>query len=56
MSRSLFGSVVDPHHFDTDLDSAYRPDADPMSDFYIMRIRFRIQLITLMSIRILIFI
>jgi hypothetical protein len=41
----LYGSVVDP-------DSTYHPDADPDSDFYLMRIRIRIQLITLMRIRI----
>jgi hypothetical protein len=28
-------SVVDPHHFETDPE----PDADPDSDFYLMRIR-----------------
>jgi hypothetical protein len=31
-------SVVDPHHFDADLDFIYHPDADPDYDFYLMRI------------------
>jgi hypothetical protein len=33
---------VDPHQFDTDPDSTDHPDADPDSDFYLMRIRFRL--------------
>jgi hypothetical protein len=41
-----FISVVDPHHFDADLDSIYHPDvdldADPDSDFYLMEIQIRI--------------
>jgi hypothetical protein len=27
-------SVVDPHHYDTDPDRTYHPDADPDSDFF----------------------
>ncbi len=46
--------VVDPHHIDADLNSTYLldvdPDADPDSEFYLMRIR--IQLFTMMRIRI----
>jgi hypothetical protein len=38
--------VVDPHHIDADPDSTYHhdvdPDADPDSDFYLMRIRIQI--------------
>ncbi len=30
---------MDPHHFDVDPDPTYHPDADPDSDFYLMRIR-----------------
>jgi hypothetical protein len=49
-------SVVDPHHYDADPDLTYHPDADPdadpVSDFYLMRIRVRIRLFTLMRIRI----
>jgi hypothetical protein len=30
---------VDPHHIDADQDSTYAPNADPDSDFYIIRIR-----------------
>jgi hypothetical protein len=34
---------VNPHHFnagpDADPDSTYHPDAEPVSDFYLMRIR-----------------
>ncbi len=47
-------SVVDPHHLDADLDSAFHPDAlqdaDPDSDFYLMQ--FRIRLFTSMRNRI----
>ncbi len=32
-------SVVDPHHVDADPYSTYHPDADPDSDFCLMRIR-----------------
>jgi hypothetical protein len=38
----VIDSVVDLHHFDADTDSTYYPDADPDSDFYLMRIRMRI--------------
>ncbi len=48
-NTSLY-SVVDPHHFDTDPDSIYHPNAEPDSDFYLMRIRIR--LFTLIRIRI----
>jgi hypothetical protein len=36
--------VVDPHHVDAVPDSTYHPDADPDSDFYLMRMRMRIQI------------
>jgi hypothetical protein len=39
---------VDPHHVVADLDSTYHPDAD--QDFYLMRMRVRIRLFTLMCI------
>jgi hypothetical protein len=46
---ALQTSVVDPHHLDAvpdaDLDSTYHPDADPDSDFLLMRMRIRIQII-----------
>ncbi len=47
-------SVVDPHHLDADLDLTYHPDADPVSDLYLMwiRMRIRIRLFTQMRIRI----
>jgi hypothetical protein len=40
-SHSWTSSVVDPHHQDADADSELDlyPDADPDSDFYLMRIR-----------------
>jgi hypothetical protein len=49
---ALQTSAVDPHHVDAvpDADSRYHPDADPDSDFLLMRIR--IKLFTLMRIRI----
>jgi hypothetical protein len=48
---TLFGkSVVDQPHVDADPDSTYHPDADPDSDFYLMRMRIRIRLFTLMRI------
>ncbi len=37
-------TVVDPHHLDADPYSTYHPDADPDSDFYLMRIRMRIRI------------
>jgi hypothetical protein len=37
-------SVVDPHHLDADPDSTYHSDADPVSDFYLMRIRIRFRI------------
>ncbi len=43
-------SVVDPHHANADPDSTYNIDAEPYSDFYLMRIRIRLS--TLMRIRI----
>ncbi len=36
--RTLRASVVDPHHTDAD------PDANPDSDFYLMRILMRIRI------------
>jgi hypothetical protein len=55
---------VDPHHFDADPDLTYHPDADrdsviyadPVPNFYLMRMRIqiRIRLFTLMRIWILI--
>jgi hypothetical protein len=33
---------VDPHHICTDPDSTYNPDADPDSDFYLMRTQIRL--------------
>jgi hypothetical protein len=48
--QDLVISVVDPHHLDADAnpDSTYHPDADP--DFFMKRIRIRLN--TLMRIRI----
>jgi hypothetical protein len=43
----ITSSVVDPHHLDADPDSTYYPDADPESDFHLMRIRIWIRLFTL---------
>jgi hypothetical protein len=40
---------VDLHHLDADPDSTYHPDADPDSYFYLMRIRMRIRLFTLIQ-------
>ncbi len=40
---------VDPlFHFDADPDSTYHPDADPDSDVYLIWMRIRIRLLTLM--------
>jgi hypothetical protein len=50
--QDIVNSVVDLYHFDADPDSSYHPDADPDSDFYLMRMRIRIRLFTLMRIRI----
>jgi hypothetical protein len=52
LGKNVKVSVMGPHHFDADLDedldSTYHPDADsdavPDSDFYMMRIRIRIQI------------
>jgi hypothetical protein len=43
-------SVSDPHHLDGVSDSTYHSDADPDSDFYLMRMRIRIRLFTMMPI------
>jgi hypothetical protein len=39
---------VDPHHVDADPDLTYHPDADPDSDVYLIWMRIRIRLFTLM--------
>jgi hypothetical protein len=38
----VIDSVVDPPHFDADLDSTYHPDEDPDADYYLMLMRIRI--------------
>jgi hypothetical protein len=43
-------SVVDPYHGDAD--STYHPDADPDSDFYLMRIQIRLFILMLIRIQI----
>jgi hypothetical protein len=52
MVKGKWDSVVDPHHLDANPNSTCNPDADPDSDFYLMRIRMRnqIRLFTLMQI------
>ncbi len=39
---------MDPHYLDADPHSTYHPDADPDSDVYLIWIRIRIRLFTLM--------
>jgi hypothetical protein len=39
----ILTSVVDPHHLDADPDLTYHPDADPDSDFFLMRVRIFVE-------------
>ncbi len=36
--------LVDPHHFGGDPDKTQHPDADPDSDFYLMRIQVQFRI------------